>query len=104
MMTINESYKKLLVRFSTLIAFLIFIFPINIYAQQEDIDWVVGPQIVDLGDNLSREATKDSPAYYFRPYKTMLVRSVSEHGKSYYVKGNHTDTLPALYKQLIVEK
>ena len=44
-----------------------------------------------------KEPPKDSPAYYFRPFKTMLVRTVAEGGESYYVKGKHKYTVPALW-------
>jgi len=57
--------------------------------------------LIDIGPDISTEAPKDSPAYYFRPYKTMLVRTVAGEGKSYYIRGNHVDTLPALYKEII---
>jgi len=55
----------------------------------------------DLGDDLSEEAPKDSPRYYFRPYKTILVRTIADGGKSYYVKGDHRQTLPILYDNII---
>jgi len=57
----------------------------------------------DLPDNFSKEAPKDSPAYYFRPWKTMLVRTVADGGKSYYVKGKHADTIPALWTAISKE-
>ncbi len=37
------------------------------------------------------------PSYYFRPFKTMLVRAVAEGGESHYVMGNHKYTIPALW-------
>ena len=43
------------------------------------------------------EADKTSPEYYFRPWKTMLVRTLSDGGKSYYVQGDHRKTVPALW-------
>ena len=49
-----------------------------------------------------REAAKTEPAYYFRPYKTVLVRTVADGGESFYVRGDHAATLPTLY-HLIVE-
>jgi len=58
----------------------------------------------DLPDNFSKEAPKDSPAYYFRPWKTMLVRTVADGGKSYYVKGKHADTIPALWAAINQEE
>jgi len=51
----------------------------------------------DLGDDLTQEPDKTEPAYYFRPYKTILVRTVRDGGESFYVRGDHRDTLPALY-------
>jgi hypothetical protein len=56
--------------------------------------------LVDLGDDLSREASKADARYYYRPFKTILVRTVQDGGESFYVKGDHRATLPALYKQV----
>jgi hypothetical protein len=50
-----------------------------------------------LPEDFHREPAKDDPAYYFRPWKTMLVRTVAGGGESFYVRGNHADTLPALW-------
>jgi hypothetical protein len=41
--------------------------------------------------------SKDHPAYYYRPWKTILVRTVSDGGTSYYVCGNHRQTLASFY-------
>jgi hypothetical protein len=51
----------------------------------------------NLGDDLSHEAPKHDPRYYFRPFKTILVRTVADGGQSYYVQGDHKATVPALY-------
>lgn len=51
----------------------------------------------DLPEDYSKEAPKGSAAYFFRPWKTMLVRTVADGGNSYYVKGRHSDTIPALW-------
>lgn len=51
----------------------------------------------ELPDDFHKEPQKDNPAYYFRPWKTMLVRTVAEGGESFYVKGKHSDTIPALW-------
>lgn len=56
--------------------------------------------LLDLGGDTSHEAPKDDPRYYFRPYKTILVRTVADGGESFYVKGDHRQTLPALYHLL----
>ncbi|GAB4248388.1 MAG: hypothetical protein Kow00109_24520 [Acidobacteriota bacterium] len=53
--------------------------------------------LVDLGADWKREAAKDDPRYYFRPYKTLLVRSVAGGGCSYYIQGDHRETIPALF-------
>lgn len=51
----------------------------------------------ELPGDPGKEPPKDEPAYYFRPLKTMLVRTVADGGKSYYVCGKHADTVPALW-------
>ncbi len=55
----------------------------------------------NLGNDLSHEAPKDDPRYYFRPFKTILVRTVADGGESYYVQGDHSATVPALYDAII---
>ncbi len=51
----------------------------------------------DLGGDAHHEASKSDAAYYFRPFKTMLVRTVADGGESFYVRGDHRATLPNLY-------
>ena len=53
--------------------------------------------LTDLGDDLDAEAPKHDPRYYFRPFKTILVRTVADGGESFYVRGEHQATVPALY-------
>ena len=48
-------------------------------------------------DGLREEAPKTDPRYFFRPYKTILVRTVADGGESYYVRGDHRSTVPTLY-------
>ncbi len=55
----------------------------------------------ELGGDLTTEAPKDDPRYYFRPYKTILVRTVADGGESFYVKGDHKATVPALYDHVV---
>jgi hypothetical protein len=57
--------------------------------------------LASLGEQLDSEAAKTDPKYYFRPYKTILVRTVADGGKSYYVEGDHRATVPALYDQIL---
>lgn len=51
----------------------------------------------DIPGDFEREPHKDDGAYYFRPWKTMLVRTVADGGKSFYIKGRHEETIPALW-------
>jgi len=57
--------------------------------------------LIDLGDDLAAEAPKTSPEYYYRPFKTVLVRTVRDGGTSHYIRGDHRVTLPALHKLLV---
>lgn len=47
------------------------------------------------------ETPKSDPNYYFRPWKTMLVRTISDTGESYYVQGHHKDTIPELWTAIV---
>ncbi|MDA8077643.1 MAG: hypothetical protein M0Z79_01775 [Nitrospiraceae bacterium] len=53
-----------------------------------------------LPEDLASEPCRDEPAYYFRPWKTMLVRTVAGGGEGFYVRGRHADTIPALWTAL----
>ncbi len=44
--------------------------------------------------------SKDHPQYYYRPWKTILVRTVADGGTSYYFQGDHRQTLPSLWHRL----
>ncbi len=59
--------------------------------------------LVKLDMDIHTEAPKDTPEYYYRPYKTILVRTVADGGHSHYFRGDHRATIPALHK-LLVEK
>ncbi len=54
----------------------------------------------DLGPDLRHEAPKTDARYYYRPFKTILVRTVQDGGESFYVRGSHRATLPALYREI----
>lgn len=54
-------------------------------------------------DALHQEAPKTTATYYFRPCKTILVRTVADGGESHYVQGDHRLTVPTLY-HLILEQ
>jgi hypothetical protein len=53
--------------------------------------------LVPLEGDTRRQAPKSDPRYYYRPWKTILVRTVADGGESFYVQGDHRDTVPALY-------
>jgi hypothetical protein len=57
--------------------------------------------IIELPQDLSHTPPMSEPAYYYRPFKTILVRTVSDGGKSFYIRGDHRQTLPALYAELM---
>lgn len=57
--------------------------------------------MIRLGDDLSSEAPKDDPRYYYRPFKTILVRTVRDGGVSHYVEGDHLVTVPNLRRLLL---
>lgn len=44
---------------------------------------------------------KDHPQYYYRPWKTILVRTVADGGRSYYFQGDHARTLPTLWRDVV---
>ena len=54
-----------------------------------------------LGEDLDHEAPKSDPRYFFRPFKTILVRTVADGGESFYVQGDHRATFPALYREVV---
>lgn len=54
----------------------------------------------DLPDDLRAEAPKGSAAYYFRPWKTMLTRTVADGGESFYCRARHHESVPELWTAL----
>jgi hypothetical protein len=57
--------------------------------------------LIDLDDDIHRQAPKSDPRYYYRPWKTILVRTVADGGESFYVQGDHRVTVPHLYHAAI---
>ena len=53
-----------------------------------------------LPANYREESPKDRSGYYFRPWKTMLVRTVADGGEGYYLRGDHRETVPALWAEV----
>ncbi len=56
--------------------------------------------LLDLGE-VHGEPPKNDPRYYFRPLKTLLVRTVAGGGESLYIRGDHRLTFPNLYRRII---
>lgn len=54
----------------------------------------------DLPADCRAEAPTSDPRYYFRPWKTMLVRTIEDGGESFYLRGRHAETLPGLWTAL----
>jgi phosphoglycolate phosphatase-like HAD superfamily hydrolase len=57
--------------------------------------------VVPIYGDPRRELPKTDPGYYFRPHKTILVRTVADGGESFYFAGDHRATLPALRRALV---
>lgn len=57
--------------------------------------------LADLGPDFREQPPKSNPHYYFRPWKTILVRTVQDGGESFYFRGDHRLTFPALYRRLV---
>lgn len=47
------------------------------------------------------EPRKDQPEYYHRFWKTILVRTVRDGGTSYYIEGDHRETISNLWDRLV---
>ena len=56
--------------------------------------------LVPIRGDHRKELPKTDPGYYFRPQKTILVRTVADGGESFYFCGEHRATLPALWRLL----
>ena len=52
--------------------------------------------LIPISGDFHAEAPKSNPQYYYRPWKTILVRTVADGGESFYVCGDHRHTLPRL--------
>ena len=52
--------------------------------------------LVPIDGDTRRQAPKTDPRYYYRPWKTILVRTVADGGESFYLQGDHRATVPHL--------
>jgi hypothetical protein len=58
--------------------------------------------LVPLPDNWAAgRPSKEEPLYYYRPWKTLLCRTVADGGRSVYICGDHRQTIPALWHGLV---
>jgi hypothetical protein len=57
--------------------------------------------LVPIHGDYRRELRKSDPGYYFRPHKTILVRTVKDGGESFYFCGDHRATFPALRRAIL---
>ena len=55
------------------------------------------------GQNVHESPEKSDPRYYFRPWKTIMARTVADGGESFYVQGKHRDTVGCLASLLLRE-
>jgi len=53
------------------------------------------------GLDVHEEPPKSDPRYYFRPWKTIMARTVADGGESFYVQGQHKNTVAALARRLL---
>jgi hypothetical protein len=58
--------------------------------------------LIPLGDDYHTQAPKTDPRYYYRPWKTILVRTVADGGESFYVQGDHGETVPAVWREALL--
>jgi hypothetical protein len=54
--------------------------------------------LIPIEGDTRQQAPKEDPRYYYRPWKTILVRTVADGGESHYIAGDHRVTLPHLRK------
>ncbi len=52
--------------------------------------------LLPIAGDFHQEAAKSNPQYYYRPWKTVLVRTVADGGTSFYIQGDHRHTIPHL--------
>jgi hypothetical protein len=58
--------------------------------------------LIDLPENWAEgPPPPDHPLYYYRPWKTLLVRTVAEGGRAFYFRGDHRETIPTLWSSLV---
>ncbi len=56
--------------------------------------------LVELPEDIRKEPSHKDSEYYFRPWKTLLIRTIAENGTGYYVRGKHSKTIPSLWASI----
>ncbi|MEP0766301.1 MAG: hypothetical protein HRF45_07165 [Fimbriimonadia bacterium] len=56
--------------------------------------------LLPITGDYHEEPPRSDARYYYRPWKTILVRTVADGGRSYYVQGDHRDTIRTLWLRL----
>lgn len=56
--------------------------------------------LIALGQDVHEESPRDDPRYYYRPLKTILVRTIRDGGESFYIQGDHRHTFPNLFQRV----
>jgi hypothetical protein len=57
--------------------------------------------LIPIQGDFRHELPKTDSGYYFRPQKTLLVRTVADGGASFYFCGDHRVTFPALRREIL---
>ena len=57
--------------------------------------------LLPIEENTVGAPPKSDPRYYFRPWKTILARTVADGGRGYYINGEHKDTVANLAYRLL---
>jgi hypothetical protein len=57
--------------------------------------------LLPMPGDIHTEPPKTDSSYFFRPRKTILVRTVADGGASFYFRGDHRATLPALRRVIL---
>jgi hypothetical protein len=57
--------------------------------------------LLSLEGDTRQQAPRSDPRYYYRPWKTIMVRTVADGGESYYIQGSHRVTVPHLHRAAI---
>lgn len=60
--------------------------------------------LIPIEGDWRQEPKRGTPEYFYRPWKTMLVRTVADGGESFYICGDHRATFPALHHRLVQGK